>query len=53
MTTRAITQWRAPTLVGVAVYGPDDKRIGKIKDVLIDHNGAAQTIVIGIGGFVG
>ena len=53
VTTQAMTQWRAPKLVGVAVYGPDDKQIGKIKDVLIDHNGAAQTIVIGIGGFLG
>ena len=53
VTTQAITQWRAPKLVGVAVYGPDDKQIGKIKDLLIDHNGAAQTIVIGIGGFLG
>ena len=53
VTTQAITQWRAPKLVGVAVYGPDDKQIGKIKDLLIDHNGAAQAIVIGIGGFLG
>jgi len=53
VTTQAITQWRAPKLVGVAVYGPDAKQIGKIKDVLIDHSGAAETIVIGIGGFLG
>ena len=53
VTTQAITQWRAPKLVGVAVYGPDEKQIGKIKDVLIDHNGAAQTVVIGVGGFLG
>ena len=51
--TQAITQWRAPKLIGVAVYGPDEKQIGKIKDVLIDHNGAAQTVVIGVGGFLG
>jgi hypothetical protein len=53
VTRQAITQWRVPKLIGVAVYGPDEKQIGKIKDVLIDHNGAAQTVVIGVGGFLG
>jgi sporulation protein YlmC with PRC-barrel domain len=53
VTAQAVTQWRAPKLVGVAVYGPDEKQIGKIKDVLIDHNGAAQAVVIGVGGFLG
>jgi sporulation protein YlmC with PRC-barrel domain len=53
VTSEAVTQWRAPKLVGVAVYGPDDKQIGKIRDVLIDHDGAAQTVVIGVGGFLG
>jgi sporulation protein YlmC with PRC-barrel domain len=53
VTAQTVTQWRAPKLVGVAVYGPDDKQIGKIKDVLIDHNGATQAVVIGVGGFLG
>jgi hypothetical protein len=46
-------QWRAPKLIGVGVYGPDDKQIGKIDDLLVDKNGATQTIVIGVGGFLG
>jgi sporulation protein YlmC with PRC-barrel domain len=46
-------QWRAPKLIGVGVYGPDDKQLGKIDDILMDHNGAAQAVVIGIGGFLG
>ena len=53
VTTQDVSQWRAPKLVGVAVYGPDNKQIGKIKDILIDHNGAAQAVVIGVGGFLG
>ncbi len=53
VTAQTVTQWRAPKLVGVAVYGPDDKQVGKIKDVLIDHDGAAQAVVIGVGGFLG
>ncbi|MGP0000836.1 MAG: PRC-barrel domain-containing protein [Acetobacteraceae bacterium] len=46
-------QWRAPKLVGVGVYGPDDKQIGKIDDLVMDHSGVTQTVVIGVGGFLG
>ncbi len=53
VTMQEKTQWRAPKLIGVGVYGPDDKQIGKIDDILMDHNGAAQTVVIGVGGFLG
>jgi hypothetical protein len=53
VTSQEKNQWRAPKLVGVGVYGSDDKQIGKIDDLLMDRNGAAQTVVIGIGGFLG
>ena len=53
VTSQDKDQWRAPKLVGVGVYGPDDKQIGKIDDLLINKNGATQTIVIGVGGFLG
>lgn len=53
VTQQEKTQWRAPKLVGVGVYGPDDKQIGKIDDLLMDRNGSAQTVVIGVGGFLG
>ena len=53
VTSQEKTQWRAPKLVGVGVYGPDDKQIGKIDDLLMDRNGAAETVVIGVGGFLG
>jgi PRC-barrel domain len=53
VTAQEKTQWRAPKLVGVGVYGPDDKQIGKIDDLLMDRNGAAETVVIGVGGFLG
>jgi sporulation protein YlmC with PRC-barrel domain len=48
-----MNQWRASKLVGVKVVGNDDKKIGSINDVLIDHDGNAQTVVIGVGGFLG
>jgi sporulation protein YlmC with PRC-barrel domain len=53
VTSQEKTQWRAPKLIGVGVYGPDDKQLGKIDDLLVDRNGSAQTIVIGVGGFLG
>ena len=53
VTSQEKSQWRAPKLIGVGVYGSDDKQIGKIDDLLMDHNGAAQTVVIGVGGFLG
>ena len=53
VTSQEKAQWRAPKLIGVGVYGPDDKQIGKIDDLLLDRSGAAQTIVIGVGGFLG
>ena len=53
VTTQEKTEWRAPKLIGVGVYGPDDKQIGKIDDIMMDHDGKAQAVVIGIGGFLG
>ena len=53
VTTQQETQWRAPKLIGVGVFGPDGKQMGKIDDILMDHDGAAQTVVIGMGGFLG
>ena len=53
VTRQEKSQWRAPKLVGVGVYGPDDKQIGKIDDLVMDHSGATQTVVIGVGGFLG
>jgi sporulation protein YlmC with PRC-barrel domain len=50
---QAMNQWRASKLVGVKIVGNDQKKIGSIEDVLIDHDGNAQTVVIGVGGFLG
>ena len=50
---QTVDEWRAPKLVGVDVYGADNKKVGKIKDLLINHDGSARTVVIGVGGFLG
>ncbi|HLW90633.1 MAG TPA: PRC-barrel domain-containing protein [Roseiarcus sp.] len=53
VTEQAMNQWRASKLVGVKIYGPDQKKVGSIKDILMDHDGNAQVIVMGVGGFLG
>ncbi len=45
--------WRASKLAGVGIYGPDNRKIGNITDVLLDHGGKATAIIIGVGGFLG
>jgi hypothetical protein len=53
VTNQAIDPWRTSKLVGVSVMGAEQKSIGTIEEVLIDHDGGAQTVVIGVGGFLG
>lgn len=46
-------QWRASKLMGVGIYGPDNKSVGKITDVLMGKDGKVQDVIIGVGGFLG
>ncbi len=46
-------QWRASRLVGVDVLGPDGKKVGSVSDVLMEPDGRAGAVVIGVGGFLG
>jgi len=46
-------EWRGSKLIGASVYGPDDKSIGSIDDVIVDGNGQIKAAVIGVGGFLG
>ena len=45
--------WRASKLAGLNVYNENDEKIGDINEVLVDHNGKAEAVVIGVGGFLG
>ena len=47
------SQWMASNLIGASVYGPDDKSIGSINDIVLDPGGAAEGAVVGVGGFLG
>jgi len=46
-------QFLASRLVGTTVYGSNNERIGDVNDVLMDRDGRAQALVIGVGGFLG
>jgi sporulation protein YlmC with PRC-barrel domain len=47
------SEWRSSKLVGTSVYGPDNKSIGSIDDLIVDQKGAIKAAVIGVGGFLG
>ena len=53
ITQQSPGQWRASKLVGVDVYGTDNAKIGDLREVLVNRDGAAEAVVIGVGGFLG
>jgi sporulation protein YlmC with PRC-barrel domain len=53
VTQQTTNEWRASKLVGVDVYGTDNKKIGSIDEVMLDPRGNAKVAVIGVGGFLG
>lgn len=46
-------KWRASKLMGVDIYGPNKEKVGDVTEVLFDSSGVAQSIVVGVGGFLG
>jgi hypothetical protein len=47
------SEWRSSKLVGASVYGPGNKSIGSIDDLIVDPKGGIKAAVIGVGGFLG
>lgn len=45
--------WRASKLEGLNVYNDSGESLGKINDILVDHNGNIKNVIIGVGGFLG
>src|SRR5262245_9487350 len=43
-----ITHWYKQS-----VYDPNDSKIGEIMDVLVDRDGKATALIVGVGGFLG
>ncbi len=46
-------KWRVTKLIGVDIYGPDNKKVGDITEVLFDKTGKIETVTVGVGGFLG
>lgn len=46
-------KWRASKLMGVDIYGPDDKKVGDVTEVILDKNGKIEMVTVGVGGFLG
>jgi sporulation protein YlmC with PRC-barrel domain len=46
-------QFLASRMVGTAVYGANNERVGDVNDVLMDRDGRAQALIIGVGSFLG
>src|SRR5215212_9607962 len=46
-------QWRASKLRGLNVYNENNEKIGDIDELILDNSGKIQTVVIGVGGFLG
>ena len=46
-------KWRASKLIGLNVYNANNEKIGDINELVTDSAGKIDTIVVGVGGFVG
>jgi sporulation protein YlmC with PRC-barrel domain len=50
---QAETEVLAEDLVGSKVFGPDDKQVGTVEDLILDEQQKINGVVIGVGGFLG
>ena len=46
-------QWRSSKLIGVNVYNDNNDKIGDIQELIVDKSGKVDTVVLGVGGFLG
>lgn len=53
VTDQQMGEFRVSKFMGVDIYGSDNEKIGDIKEILVDGQGDAKAIVIGVGGFLG
>jgi sporulation protein YlmC with PRC-barrel domain len=45
--------WRASKLVGADVYNDENKKIGKIEDMIVSPDGKVSAAIVDVGGFLG
>jgi hypothetical protein len=53
MTHQQPGQWLASKLIGTTVVGPNNESIGDVNDVLMERDGHAAAVIVGVGGFLG
>jgi hypothetical protein len=46
-------KWRTSKLIGVDVYNAANEKIGDINELITDSSGKIDTVVVGVGGFLG
>ena len=46
-------KWVFSKFKGTDVLGPDNAKVGSISDLLFDHNGKIEGLIVGVGGFLG
>jgi sporulation protein YlmC with PRC-barrel domain len=53
MTQMQPQQMMASKLIGTTVVSANNESIGDVNDVIVDRNGQAMAVIIGVGGFLG
>ena len=53
VTAQGASEFKASKFVGIDVYGSENEKIGDISEILLDAQGNAKAVVIGVGGFLG
>jgi sporulation protein YlmC with PRC-barrel domain len=44
---------RASKIIGQNVYGPDDRSLGEIDDLVLGIDGRVKLVIVSVGGFLG
>ena len=48
-----VGQWKASKLIGMKIYNSKNENIGQVAELLLDHSGGVEAVVISVGGFLG
>jgi len=51
--TQGTDKWVFSRFKGTDVLGPDNAKVGSITDLLFDHSGKVEGLIVGVGGFLG
>ena len=46
-------EWRSSKLTGLTVYNNSDERLGDINELIVGKDGRIESVVLGVGGFLG